>query len=73
MMRLISLIAVAVFATSVAANEATPTSDVEARLDALEVLNVTAQKAPATNDPAPDPQVDAILRSAAQAEVEATQ
>jgi hypothetical protein len=64
---------VAAMAVSVAgvvsANDAAPRSDVEARLDALEVINVTAQK-PAKNDDVPDAQVDAILQAAADAEGE---
>jgi hypothetical protein len=54
----------------VSANDAAPRSDVEARLDALEVINVTAQK-PAKNDDVPDAQVDAILQAAADAEAQA--
>ena len=70
MKRPVVLIAGAAFAAGVAANETAPRSDVEARLDALEVLNVTAQKAPDGVATPPDPQIDAILRAAAQAETE---
>ena len=57
-------------ASIVSANDSAPRSDVEARLNALEVINVTAQK-PAKNDDATDPAVDAILQAAAQAEAQA--
>ena len=53
----------------VSANESAPRSDVEARLNALEVINVTAQK-PAKNDDVPDAELDAILQAAADAEAQ---
>ena len=53
----------------VSANDPSPRSDIEARLDALEVINVTAQK-PAKNDDTPDAELDAILQAAAQAEAQ---
>jgi hypothetical protein len=56
-------------ASIVSANDSAPRSDVEARLDKLEIINVTAQK-PAKNDDAPDPELDAILQAAAQAEAQ---
>jgi hypothetical protein len=63
----------AVMAVSVAgvvsANDSAPRSDVEARLSALEIINVTAQK-PAKNDDVPDAELDAILQAAADAEAQ---
>jgi hypothetical protein len=55
---------------SIAAAEQPPNSDVEARLAALEKINVTAYKPQQTQatDEAKDPQVDAILQKAAQSE-----
>jgi hypothetical protein len=70
MKRAVVLIAGVAFAAAVAANETAPRSDIEARLDALEVLNVTAYKAPDATAAKPDPQIDAILQAAAQAEAE---
>jgi hypothetical protein len=70
MNRLILMVLSAAVASAATANESVPRSDVEARLDALEVLNVTEQKAPRADASAPDPQLDAILQAAAQAEAE---
>lgn len=67
MKKVILAAAAATMASAVSANDPAPRSDVEARLDALEVINVTAQKAP-KNDDAVDPEIDAILQAAAQAE-----
>jgi len=53
-----------------AANTSAPRSDVEARLDALETINVTAQKVARVDDEALDAELDAILRAAARAEDE---
>lgn len=53
----------------VSANDSAPRSDVEARLNALEIINVTAQK-PAKNDDVPDAELDAILQAAADAEAQ---
>jgi hypothetical protein len=50
------------------ANQPVAKSDVEARLDALEVIDVTAQKPPRDERVAPDPELDAILDAAAKAE-----
>jgi len=61
------LAAAALTVASVAAADQPPPSDVEARLAALEKINVTAHKAQ-TADEAKDPQVEAILQKAAQAE-----
>jgi hypothetical protein len=47
-----------------------PGSDVEARLDALEVINVTAQKPARDENVAPDPELEAILDAAARAEAQ---
>ena len=47
-----------------------PGSDVEARLDALEVINVTAQKPARDENVAADPEVDGILAAAARAEAQ---
>jgi hypothetical protein len=60
--------AAAAIASLASANESAPRSDVEARLDALEIINVTAQKPPRNDDEAPDPQLDAILQAAARAD-----
>jgi hypothetical protein len=59
---------------SIAAAEQPPNSDVEARLAALEKINVTAYKPQQTptTDETKDPQVDAILQKAAQAEDDAS-
>jgi hypothetical protein len=67
-MKKMMLAAIAVsMAGVVSANDPSPRSDVEARLSALEIINVTAQK-PAKNDAAPDAELDAILQAAADAE-----
>ena len=50
------------------ANQPAAKSDVEARLDALEVIDVTAQKPPRDEHLAPDPELDAILDAATKAE-----
>lgn len=50
------------------ANQPVAKSDVEARLDALEVIDVTAYKPPRDETVAPDPELDAILDAAANAE-----
>jgi hypothetical protein len=50
------------------ANQPVAQSDVEARLDALEVIDVTAYKPPRDEIAAPDPELDAILDTAASAE-----
>jgi len=69
MKKLVFAAAAVSMAGIVSANDSAPRSDVEARLDALEIINVTAQK-PAKNDDAPDPELDAILQAAAQAEAQ---
>lgn len=70
-MRRILLGAVAVtLAAVVSANDVVSRSDVEARLDALEAINVTAQKAAKVDNEAPDAELDAILRAATRAETE---
>jgi hypothetical protein len=58
---------------SIAAAEQPPNSDVEARLAALEKINVTAYKPQqvSATDEAKDPQVEAILQKAADAEDDA--
>jgi outer membrane lipoprotein-sorting protein len=62
------LAAVTISLASVAAAEQPiARSDVEARLDALEKINVTAYKAP-RGDEAKDTGIDAILQKAARAE-----
>lgn len=70
MKKLLFAAAAVSLASAVSANDPAPRSDVEARLDALEVINVTAQK-PAKNDDVPDAELDAILQAAAQAEANA--
>jgi len=50
------------------AGEPVARSDVEARLDALEVINVTSQKAPRIDTVATDEELDAILAAADAAE-----
>ena len=68
-MRRILLGAVAVtLAAVVSANDVVSRSDVEARLDALEAINVTAQKAAKVDNEAPDAELDAILQAATRAE-----
>jgi len=57
-------------ASVVAANDVASRSDVEARLDALEAINVTAQKAAKVDTEAPDAELDAILQAATRAETE---
>ena len=70
-MRRFLLGAVAVMLASVvSANDVASRSDVEARLDALEAINVTAQKAAKVDNEAPDAQLDAILQAAMHAETE---
>ena len=66
--------AAALAAASTAAADQPPTSDVEARLAALEKINVTAYKPQQaqSGDEARDPQVEAILQKAAQADADAT-
>jgi hypothetical protein len=62
------LAAVAISLASIAAAEQPiARSDVEARLDALEKINVTAYKAP-RGDEAKDAGIEAILQKAVQAE-----
>ena len=70
MKKLVFVAAAVSMAGIVSANDSAPRSDVEARLNALEVINVTAQK-PAKNDDVPDAELDAILQAAAQAEAKA--
>lgn len=68
------ILAAATFAVaSIAAADQPPTSDVEARLAALETINVTAYKPhqPQAADKTKDLQVEAILEKAAQAEADA--
>jgi hypothetical protein len=70
-MRRILLGAVALtLASVVSANDVASRSDVEARLDALEAINVTAQKAAKVDNEAPDAELDAILQAATRAETE---
>ena len=71
-MRRFLLGAVAVMLASVvSANDVASRSDVEARLDALEAINVTAQKTAKVDNEAPDAELDAILQAASRAETEA--
>ena len=67
------LAAVTVSLASIAAADPQPNSDVEARLAALEKINVTAYKPQQTaaTDEAKDPQDDAILQKATDAEGDA--
>jgi hypothetical protein len=58
----------ALLSSTAMANQPVAKSDVEARLDALEVIDVTAQKPPRDEQVAPDPELDAILDAAAKAE-----
>jgi hypothetical protein len=71
-MKSIILAAAALAVASIAAADQPPPSDVEARLAALEKINVTAYKPQAqpTAD-TKDPQVEAIVQKAAQAERDA--
>jgi len=57
-------------ASVVSANDVASRSDVEARLDALEAINVTAQKPAKVDNEAPDAELDAILQAAMRAETE---
>jgi outer membrane lipoprotein-sorting protein len=61
----------AALASLASATESTPRSDVEARLDALETMNITAQKPVREDDAAPDAELDAILQAAARADAAA--
>jgi len=69
-MKSMILAAAALAFASTAAADQPPASDVEARLAALEKINVTAYKPQQTQTTAAtkDPQVEAILEKAAQAE-----
>ena len=72
-MKKVLFAAAAITMTSLAtASETTQRSDVEARLDALETINVTARKEARSDTEAPDAELDAILQAAASAESEAT-
>ena len=55
-------------ASVVSANDVASRSDVEARLDALEAINVTAQKPAKADTEVPDAELDAILQAATRAE-----
>jgi hypothetical protein len=59
-------------ASLAAAEQPAPRSDVEARLAALEKINVTAYKPPADEAVQTDPKVDAILERAEHAEAAAS-
>jgi hypothetical protein len=67
-MKAMILAAVTMSIASIAAADPQPNSDVEARLAALERIDVTAYKPQQATDEAKDPQVDAILENAARAE-----
>ena len=73
-MKSMILAAAALAVASIAAADQPPASDVEARLAALEKINVTAYKPQQTQTTAEtkDPQVEAILEKAAQAEGDAS-
>ena len=72
-MKAMILAAATLSIASIAAADPQPNSDVEARLAALEKINVTAYKPQQTSatDEAKDPQVDAILQKATDAEGDA--
>jgi hypothetical protein len=63
----VTLLAALLSATAMA-NQ--PVSDVQTRLDALEVIDVTAQKPARDEQVAPDPEIDAVLDAAARAEAQ---